>query len=78
MLSLLLAATLGHAAETGPVDVGALKASEIKVVQKSLYGMDDRTEMGAHLGRARHSVIEGAGHAVHLERPGDLAMLADA
>jgi len=35
-------------------------------------------EMGAHLGRARHSVIEGAGHAVHLERPGDLAMLADA
>ncbi len=50
MLSLLLAATLGHAAETGPVDVGALTASEIKVVQKSLYGMDDRTEMGAHLG----------------------------
>jgi 2-succinyl-6-hydroxy-2,4-cyclohexadiene-1-carboxylate synthase len=32
-------------------------------------------EMGAHLAKARHSVIEGAGHAVHLERPGDLAML---
>ena len=32
-------------------------------------------EMGAHLPKARHSVIEGAGHAVHLERPGDLAML---
>jgi pimeloyl-ACP methyl ester carboxylesterase len=31
--------------------------------------------MGAHLPKARHSVIEGAGHAVHLERPGDLAML---
>ncbi|MEY4306784.1 MAG: hypothetical protein RJA95_152 [Verrucomicrobiota bacterium] len=32
-------------------------------------------EMGAHLPKARHSVIEGAGHAVHLEKPGDLAML---
>jgi 2-succinyl-6-hydroxy-2,4-cyclohexadiene-1-carboxylate synthase len=32
-------------------------------------------EMGAHLPKARLSVIEGAGHAVHLERPADLAML---
>lgn len=32
-------------------------------------------EMGAHLPKARLSVIEGAGHAVHLERPGDVAML---
>ena len=32
-------------------------------------------EMGAHLPKARHSVIEGAGHAVHLEKPADLAML---
>jgi 2-succinyl-6-hydroxy-2,4-cyclohexadiene-1-carboxylate synthase len=32
-------------------------------------------EMGARLPKARHSVIEGAGHAVHLERPDDVAML---
>ena len=32
-------------------------------------------EMGPHLPKVRHSVVEGAGHAVHLERPGDLAML---
>lgn len=32
-------------------------------------------EMGAHLPKARHSVIDGAGHAVHLEKPADLAML---
>lgn len=32
-------------------------------------------EMGAHLPKARHSVIDGAGHAVHLERPDDVAML---
>jgi DNA-binding beta-propeller fold protein YncE len=32
-------------------------------------------EMGAHLPKARHSVIEGAGHPVHLEKPSDLAML---
>jgi 2-succinyl-6-hydroxy-2,4-cyclohexadiene-1-carboxylate synthase len=32
-------------------------------------------EMGAHLPKARLSVIEGAGHAVHLERPDDVAML---
>lgn len=32
-------------------------------------------EMGVHLPRARLSVVEGAGHAVHLERPGDVAML---
>jgi 2-succinyl-6-hydroxy-2,4-cyclohexadiene-1-carboxylate synthase len=32
-------------------------------------------EMGAHLPKARHSLIEGAGHAVHLEKPSDLAML---
>ena len=32
-------------------------------------------EMGAHLPKARLSVIENAGHAVHLERPADVAML---
>ena len=32
-------------------------------------------EMGAHLPKARHSVVEGAGHPVHLEKPADLAML---
>jgi len=32
-------------------------------------------EMGARLPKARISVIEDAGHAVHLERPGDVAML---
>lgn len=32
-------------------------------------------EMGAHLPKARHSVIPEAGHAVHLERPDDIAML---
>jgi len=32
-------------------------------------------KMGAHLPKARHSMIEGAGHAVHLEKPADLAML---
>lgn len=32
-------------------------------------------EIGARLPKARISVIEGAGHAVHLERPGDVAML---
>ena len=32
-------------------------------------------EMGTHLPKARLSVIEQAGHAVHLEQPADLAML---
>ncbi len=32
-------------------------------------------EMGAHLPKARLSVVEHAGHAVHLEQPADLAML---
>jgi 2-succinyl-6-hydroxy-2,4-cyclohexadiene-1-carboxylate synthase len=32
-------------------------------------------EMGAHLPKARLSVVENAGHAVHLERPEDVAML---
>jgi len=32
-------------------------------------------EMGSRLPKARHSVIEDAGHAVHLEKPADLAML---
>ncbi len=31
--------------------------------------------MGEKIPRARLSVVEGAGHAVHLERPGDLATL---
>jgi len=35
-------------------------------------------EMGAHLPKARHSLIEGAGHAAHLEKPSDLAMLLSA
>jgi len=32
-------------------------------------------QMDAHLPKARHSLIQGAGHAVHLEKPADLAML---
>lgn len=32
-------------------------------------------EMGANMPRARLSVVEQAGHAVHLEQPGDLAAL---
>ena len=32
-------------------------------------------EMGTHLPKARHSLIEDAGHAVPLEKPADLAML---
>jgi 2-succinyl-6-hydroxy-2,4-cyclohexadiene-1-carboxylate synthase len=35
-------------------------------------------EMGAHLAKARHSLVEGAGHAVHLERPDDIAALVQA
>ncbi len=35
-------------------------------------------EMGAHLPKARHSLIEGAGHPAHLEKPSDLAMLLSA
>ena len=31
--------------------------------------------MGERIPRARLSVVEGAGHAVHLERSGDLATL---
>jgi 2-succinyl-6-hydroxy-2,4-cyclohexadiene-1-carboxylate synthase len=34
-------------------------------------------EMGRHLPKARLSVIEDAGHALHLERPADLAMLLE-
>ena len=32
-------------------------------------------QMGAHMPRARLSIVEQAGHAVHLEQPGDLAAL---
>jgi 2-succinyl-6-hydroxy-2,4-cyclohexadiene-1-carboxylate synthase len=32
-------------------------------------------QMGTHMPRARLSVVEQAGHAVHLEQPGDLAAL---
>jgi pimeloyl-ACP methyl ester carboxylesterase len=34
--------------------------------------------MGEKIPRARLSVVEGAGHAVHLERPGDIATLLGA
>ncbi len=61
MLSMLLAslafATFALAAPdstegaaTGPVDVGVLKNSDIRVVQKVLYTKEDRLELGLRLG----------------------------
>jgi outer membrane beta-barrel protein len=54
MLSFLLSATIAAAADapasTGPVDIGVLSDSDIRVVQKVLYTKADRTEIGAHLG----------------------------
>jgi outer membrane beta-barrel protein len=57
MLTLLLAAlasaNLALAEETpatGPVDVGVLKNSDIRVVQKVLYTKEDRLELGVSLG----------------------------
>jgi outer membrane beta-barrel protein len=54
MLALLLASTAAFAADAPPpvttTDIGVLKDSEIRVVQKMLYVKDDRTEFGAHLG----------------------------
>jgi outer membrane beta-barrel protein len=50
MISLLLSASLGLAADSGPVDLGAIKPSEVKVVQKMMYTKAGRSEMGAHLG----------------------------
>jgi outer membrane beta-barrel protein len=45
---LLLLSNLALA--TDPVDLGVLKNSDLKVVQKRLYTQEDRLEMGAHLG----------------------------
>ena len=47
MLTLLLAS---HAFAEAPVDIGVLKNSEIRVVQKVLYTKEKRTEIGASLG----------------------------
>lgn len=51
-LSALSSAALpsAHAAEPGPVDLGVLKQSDIRVVQRRLYSQEDRLELGAHLG----------------------------
>ena len=43
--------TAAHAQDTvTPVDLGLLRDSELSVVQKRLYPMAKRTEMGVHLG----------------------------
>ena len=47
-LSLILFSHAAHAQET--IDIGSLKNTEIKVVQKILYTKAGKTEMGAHLG----------------------------
>jgi outer membrane beta-barrel protein len=48
MLSLLLASQLALAED--PVDLGVLKDSDLRVVQKMLYSKEGRLELGAHLG----------------------------
>lgn len=45
---LSLVASLAFAAE--PVDIGVLKNSDLRVVQRVLYTKEDRTELGAALG----------------------------
>ena len=45
---LLLSASLALAAD--PVDIGVIKNSDIKVVQKVLYSKDGKTELGAAVG----------------------------
>ena len=47
-LSLILLSHAVHAQET--IDIGSLKNTEIKVVQKILYTKSGKTEMGAHFG----------------------------
>jgi outer membrane beta-barrel protein len=48
MISLLLAVSLAHADE--PVDLGVLKNSELRVVQKVLYPLAGRSEIDVALG----------------------------
>lgn len=48
MTLFLLTATIGLAED--PVDLGVLKNSELRVVQKVLYTKEDRLEVGVHLG----------------------------
>lgn len=51
MLTLLTAAfAFAQSTASTPVDLGVLKNSEIRVVQKVLYTKEKRLEMGAHLG----------------------------
>ena len=49
MLLLLSTMVSTLAMATDPVDLGVLKNSDIKVVQKRLYTQEDRLELGAHL-----------------------------
>jgi pimeloyl-ACP methyl ester carboxylesterase len=58
-------------------DKVALRFGDAEVTYAHLVAAAERLarEMGAHLPKARLSVIENAGHAVHLERPEDVAML---
>lgn len=48
--ALVFAATFAVASAQETVDVGVVKQSDIKVVQRLLYPKEDRTEMGLHLG----------------------------
>jgi outer membrane beta-barrel protein len=63
ILPMLLLATLAHAesitdgaknaannAAKDTLDIGVLKDSEVKVVQKMIYTKEDKLELGAHLG----------------------------
>lgn len=50
---LILIATLSNAAEgvgKDTLDIGVLKTTEVKVVQKMLFQKEDKLEIGAHLG----------------------------
>lgn len=48
LLTSLILASSAYADD--PVDLGVLKQSDIRVVQRRLYSQEDRLELGAHLG----------------------------
>ena len=50
MLSLFVLANLNNAHATETIDIGTLKNTEIKVVQKILYTKKGKSEYGVHLG----------------------------
>jgi outer membrane beta-barrel protein len=50
MFPLVLTLVLGTASAQETVDIGVIKQSDVKVVQKLLYPKEGRTEMGVHLG----------------------------